>query len=213
MRWLPATEVRALLTHDQDRIVLDAALAGPLRTRPVVLVRHASAGKKGSFDGRDVDRPLDERGEAQAASLIETFAGYRISRVVSADVKRCLDTVAPLARARDLPVEPEPLFSAAGFADRPRRTVKRLLRLSDEPADVDEGVVVCSQREVIGDLLAAALRERRVVPTVPLRLAKGEFWVSHLRGDRIIAVERWPAVRPDRAVDPAAHLSLHPGRR
>lgn len=213
MRWLPAAEVRPLLSQDQDRAVLDAALAGPLRTRPVVVVRHASAGKKGSFAGRDVDRPLDERGEAQAASLVQTFAGYKISHVVSADVRRCLDTVAPLAQARDLTVEPEPLFSAAGFAERPRRTVKRLLRLADEPADVDDGVVVCSQREVIGDLLAAALRERRVVPTLPMRLAKGEFWVSHLRGDRIIAAERWPAVRSDRPVDPAAHLSLHPGRR
>ena len=72
----------------------------------LLLVRHASAGKRDEWDAADTDRPLDERGKEQAAHLPEVLARFTIERILSSPAKRCLDTVGPLAAARGLTVEP-----------------------------------------------------------------------------------------------------------
>ena len=72
----------------------------------LLLVRHASAGKREEWEDHDHERPLDERGERQAAHLPDVLARFTIERILSSPAKRCLDTVAPLAAARGLVVEP-----------------------------------------------------------------------------------------------------------
>jgi 8-oxo-dGTP diphosphatase len=72
----------------------------------LMLVRHASAGKREEWTADDSERPLDARGEEQAAHLPELLARFPIKRILSSPAKRCLETVAPLAAARGLTVEP-----------------------------------------------------------------------------------------------------------
>lgn len=72
----------------------------------LLLVRHASAGKSDEWKSDDAERPLDERGAAQAEHLPEVLARFPIERILSSPAKRCIDTVAPLAAARGLTVEP-----------------------------------------------------------------------------------------------------------
>jgi 8-oxo-dGTP diphosphatase len=72
----------------------------------LLLVRHASAGKRSEWTADDAERPLDERGVAQAEHLPDVLARFPIARILSSPARRCLDTVAPLAAARGLPVEP-----------------------------------------------------------------------------------------------------------
>ena len=72
----------------------------------LLLVRHASAGKSDEWKAADAERPLDERGEEQAAHLPDVLARFPIERILSSPAKRCLDTVGPLAAARGLTVEP-----------------------------------------------------------------------------------------------------------
>ena len=71
----------------------------------LLLVRHASAGKQEEWGAADAERPLDERGEAQAAHLPDVLSRFPIERILSSPAKRCLDTVGPLAAARGLTVE------------------------------------------------------------------------------------------------------------
>jgi phosphohistidine phosphatase SixA len=71
----------------------------------LLLVRHASAGKQAEWDGADTARPLDERGEEQAAHLPDVLARFPIERILSSPAKRCIDTVGPLAAARGLTIE------------------------------------------------------------------------------------------------------------
>jgi len=71
----------------------------------VLVIRHASAGDSAGWKGDDRLRPLDAKGFAQAAALVELLDGYEISRLLSSPALRCVQTVDPLAHARGLEVE------------------------------------------------------------------------------------------------------------
>lgn len=71
----------------------------------MLIVRHASAGERDDWEGDDRLRPLDTRGFAQAARLVELLDGHEILRVLSSPARRCVQTVEPLAHARGLDVE------------------------------------------------------------------------------------------------------------
>ena len=71
----------------------------------MLIVRHASAGERDEWEGDDRLRPLDARGFAQAARLVELLDGYEIARVLSSPAVRCVQTVEPLARARGLEID------------------------------------------------------------------------------------------------------------
>ena len=74
----------------------------------MLLIRHAQAGSREEWEGDDRERPLDARGEQQAAALVEQLAGFALERILSSPYRRCLQTVAPLARARGLAGEALP---------------------------------------------------------------------------------------------------------
>jgi broad specificity phosphatase PhoE len=71
----------------------------------VLLIRHASAGKRTEWEGDDRRRPLDERGREQALRLVSLLAEYAIERILSSPYDRCVQTVEPLANARGLAIE------------------------------------------------------------------------------------------------------------
>lgn len=76
---------------------------------PLLLVRHAWAGHRETWDGGDDhERPLDTRGRAQADELVEQLRAYPIEAILSSPARRCIDSVAPLARARGLEIETRP---------------------------------------------------------------------------------------------------------
>ena len=70
---------------------------------PLLLVRHARAGDRRTWEGDDRDRPLDGKGVGQAEQLIELLAAFAIEAVYTSPYRR-LQTVEPLARARSLAV-------------------------------------------------------------------------------------------------------------
>jgi 8-oxo-(d)GTP phosphatase len=87
----------------------------------LLLIRHASAGSREQWRGDDRERPLDERGVAQAGALVALLADLRIERILTSPYCRCAQTVEPLASAWALEVEQreelgEELQSTAGIA-------------------------------------------------------------------------------------------------
>jgi broad specificity phosphatase PhoE len=133
----------------------------------VYLIRHAHAGDKRAWQGRDELRPLSDVGARQADGLLALMAAYPVTRVLSSPTERCRQTVAPLAAQRGLGVEDADALGLDGGQDE-------LLRLVRDPGL--EGAVLCTHGEVIerlfGRLQAAGLRpERRP------RWAKGSVWV------------------------------------
>lgn len=95
----------------------------------MILVRHASAGDREDWRGDDRMRPLDERGRRQAEKLVETLAGFEVTRVISGPFIRCLQTVEPLAAARGLTVE---LFDELGEEQQSEEGVALVRSLADD---------------------------------------------------------------------------------
>ena len=100
--WLPPREGQRHLLPDRDRSILAEFARDPEPTWPCLLVRHGSAGERSTWQGDDRERPLDDVGHAQADALSELLAAFRVARVLSADVLRCLETVGPFASRRHI---------------------------------------------------------------------------------------------------------------
>jgi 8-oxo-dGTP pyrophosphatase MutT (NUDIX family)/phosphohistidine phosphatase SixA len=141
--WLPPEAARVRLSYDRDRS-LPAAL--PPLDPPLVFVRHASAGGRGSWGDHDPARPLDERGGEQAARLVDQLAATQVDRVVSSPAVRCLATVAPLAAARGLEVEARPELFEGSSREVAFAFVREL---------AGTGAVLCSHGDVLEHLLGA----------------------------------------------------------
>ena len=72
---------------------------------PLLLVRHAHAGRRSAHEGDDRLRPLSKRGVAQAIALVPVLSGYRPQRILSSPSVRCRETVRPTADSLSVPVE------------------------------------------------------------------------------------------------------------
>ena len=206
--WLAASKAAARLSYQRDVETLAAFRAGPLRTVPLILLRHASAGRKSDWRRDDRSRPLDDRGTKDAAVLADLlccFGGSRLGgsraasgatgvsgaapvRVLSSPAERCAGTVRPYARRAGVEIETEPAFEVSknGAADDPE-AAKAVAQL----AAADQPVVICAHRENLPLLLDAACAELGAdCPAVdPLR--KGEFLVLHRADKKLAGLERY----------------------
>lgn len=187
--WLDPAQARDRLSYERDRDQLDALVgahtAGHLDAQPFGIVRHAKATPRKEFSGRDDWlRPLDKRGTRQAAALPDLLAAYGFRRVVSSSSTRCVDTVAPYARAAGLDLETSRRLSEEGFAKAPERSIAKFDKvLAQAPQSPS---LVCSHGPLLPDLV------RRLVPhasgaTLGLleraadeNLDKGEVLVAYL---------------------------------
>lgn len=119
----------------------------------LLLVRHADAGDRAAWTGDDLARPLSATGRAQSDALAALHADRPLEVILSSPARRCVDTVAPLAEARGLPVErTDVLAEGAGF-----EALDHLLtRLTAQDA------LLCSHADVIGAALTALWRRGHV---------------------------------------------------
>ena len=125
--------------------------------------------------GDDDERPLDARGQAQAARLADLLPLLGVDRLLSAPPLRCRDTLAPTAERLGLPVEVEPLLADRCWAQEPAEALALLRRL---PA----GTVACGQGEGLAGLVAALGG-----PVDPL--PKGAARVVSRDGDLLVAAD------------------------
>jgi 8-oxo-dGTP diphosphatase len=188
LRWVSPDTAKGLLTyaHDADVVARFAELGPP--TSMLLVVRHAKAGSRDSWDGDDSLRPLSTAGRKQAQQIAEFLPLYGPDRVVSSPQVRCRDTVTPLAEALGLEVTPEPPLSEGSYEDDPDATLKRVRELAAQPGVT----VLCSQGGVIPDVVAALTREAAVpvdvdVDDVPSK--KGSVWVLGLRDGALVSAD------------------------
>jgi len=115
-----------------------------------ILVRHASAGDRSTWDGADHDRPLDKKGRRQAEELVQPLLAAGARRAVSSPYARCVETLEPLAVALGIEVETDDrLAEGAG------RAAIELLAA--------DGVVACTHGDVIFELLRFDLKKGAAV--------------------------------------------------
>lgn len=211
--WLPVPAAQDQLTYQRDATLLDEFAAGPARSAPFILLRHASAGCKSADAAEDLARPLDACGSAEASLLASLLSCFGPCRVISSAAERCVATVRPYAAAVGMPVEIDPAITAppsvASIGDDPpggsgamlpdpqsaavmpldeagRQAWQRVAEL----AAAGKPALVCAHRENLPSLLVAACDAlgADVPPGAPL--AKGAFWVLQSAAGALVSAEQ-----------------------
>ena len=187
LEWLRPAEALARLTTEGYGEPLRRFLAVPRRTATVLLVRHARAGSRDDWPGDDDERPLDDLGRRQALALCELLVRYGPCRVASAPLRRCVETVQPLARAVRAEVELVHAVADGAHADDPERTVALLHSL----ADAATPTVVCSQGATIPDVVRRLASPEQLDPadlvgSGEVRARKGSVWALSFDGGCLV---------------------------
>ncbi|HEY8471285.1 MAG TPA: NUDIX domain-containing protein [Natronosporangium sp.] len=173
--WLPVPAAIDRLTYQHDAELVRDWAGRPAVTGLVLLVRHADAGAR--WSERDGDRPLSQRGEADAAALCRLLALFDPDRLVSASVRRCQQTLAPLAERCDRSIEVGTVFDElTNDPDAAAAAVRAY-------AAAGNTTVICSQRTVIPPVLARLTGD----PDRDWRTEKGDGWLLPYAGERPIA--------------------------
>ena len=165
VQWVDLPEAARMLTWKRDAVIV-SRFARLVEETPLLFVRHASAGKRASWDGDDLLRPLDKRGLRAAKLLPARLGRFDVTRIVSSPYVRCVQTVEPLAAARGLEVE-ERAELAEGAAERAAALARDAY---------GESCVLCTH----GDVLAALFDDAT---------KKGSTTVAHVRDGRFAAVD------------------------
>jgi 8-oxo-dGTP pyrophosphatase MutT (NUDIX family)/phosphohistidine phosphatase SixA len=195
LEWVAPGAASRMLSYPHDVKLLADFAAGPRATVPLIVMRHASAGRKSRWHKSDDSRPLDARGKQQAKMLGRLLACFGPARGLSSPAERCVATLRPFAEGTGAVIEAEPAFAIAepgakkasqeAVQARADEAVKAIAR-----AAAAGPTVICAHRENIPMLLTAACRHFGAeVPSGP-PLRKGEFWVLHHASDRLAGTER-----------------------
>jgi 8-oxo-(d)GTP phosphatase len=161
IEWTLIADAVSKLSYERDAEVLRAV------PPPLLVNRHASAGDSSKWDGDDARRPLDKRGRKQAEALIDQLEGYKIDRVVSSPFDRCVQSVQPLARARQLELETSDELAEGAGPDRVRTLLNDL---------AGEAVVVCGHGPELVPIFG--------------KVKKGETLVLEPTEDRLVELGR-----------------------
>nr|WP_218889270.1 MSMEG_4193 family putative phosphomutase [Saccharopolyspora hordei] len=152
------------------------------------MVRHArsSANGSGILAGRSAGVGLDETGAGQAAGLVDRLAGVPLRQVVVSPLQRCRETVAGLARARELAPVEEPDLTEVDYGEW---TGRKISELTQEPlwrvVQQHPSAAVFPAGEGLAQVQARAVAAVRAWDR---RLADDEVWLACTHGDVIKAV-------------------------
>ncbi len=188
LRWLDLASARSLLTRQSDLKVLERFVRGPALSGTVLIVRHARAGERSKWQGEDRRRPLDEVGYRQAEDLVRPLSRFEVDEIISADFDRCVQTVQPLSEAIGVPIKLEEIFSEVGYPAHEEDALHLIRKLGDS----QRTTVVCSQGDVIPDLLQRFATTDHVDLPDPLPLKKGSVCALIFDGPRLFSIEYFP---------------------
>ncbi|GAA4968550.1 NUDIX hydrolase [Actinoplanes utahensis] len=185
--WLPLREAAARLTYPDERTVLAHVADLPPVTAVIALVRHARAGERRKWAGRDELRPIDPVGAKQADRIAGLLTALRPRRLVAATPLRCVQTLEPLAAALgDKPIVSDGAFAEVDDPDRlPGRLAEARARLASLRSA--ERVVVCSQGKLMPHLLASL---HGTDDHQRFKTPKGEGWLLTWSGERLLGAAR-----------------------
>jgi 8-oxo-dGTP diphosphatase len=187
IEWLPVEAARRHVTSPTDRVVLDAFLRARRDTEALLLLRPGPTSvparrlKAQHGAGR-----LNRSGRDQATALVPVLEGFGVTDLRSANLRACVDMLAPFAAATGLTVRREPALTRAEFTGKEQEIADRLLR----DASASEAVAVCGQQRIITGLLTALGRRSVVRPPHETAVKKGGWWLLHHRDGTISSYER-----------------------
>jgi 8-oxo-dGTP diphosphatase len=205
VEWRTPDEARKLLTYEFDSEVLDELMAihkrGQLRTKPLIVLRHAKATPRADWmNGEAVDdgnRPLLPEGYAQAKQLVKLLGAFAPKRVITSPWSRCLNTVAPYAKKRNLKIIERSQLSELGNKKGPKRTKNVINDIIED----GRASVICSHRPALPTIFETLEKHASAAHKDLLRegpaLKPAEMLVIHLTANddgkarKVVSVERY----------------------
>ena len=158
LRWVKADQARTMLSNADDREPLDVLVAlhrnGTLSTRPVIVVRHAKAKPRSSWQRAEGDRPLAATGKRQALAVTRLLAAWQPRRVHTSPWLRCMSTVIPYAKKYSVKVKERPQLTEAAH----KRSPKKAAAVVEQLFDTEHPVVLCTHRPVLPTVLKVLAR-------------------------------------------------------
>ncbi|MDQ2943573.1 MAG: histidine phosphatase family protein [Candidatus Dormibacteraeota bacterium] len=131
------------------------------------VVRHAKAGSRGHWSGDDRLRPLSKKGFKQAAALVAILEPFPITAIYSSPFRRCVQTIEPVARTRELAVkESDSLAEGHGLGGAMEFMGDRKLNQ----------VVLSTHGDIVWELVEVLVK-RKVVKAGEGGFEKGSMWV------------------------------------
>jgi 8-oxo-dGTP diphosphatase len=195
--WVNAGQAFAKLSYKHDRELLqeliDLRKNGMLKTKPLIIIRHAHATPRSDYVGEDGKRPLLPEGKKQAKELVRLLSAYGPKRVFTSPWRRCKDTITPYAKAHRYKIIDRGELSEMGNAKGPARTAKVAKRLF---ADARSSIL-CTHRPTLPTItqVLASYAEPKLAKLIleAKALKPGDFIVLHLttagKKPRLVAVE------------------------
>jgi 8-oxo-dGTP diphosphatase len=184
LQWLSARRAVRKLSYPHDRQLVQRFADTPVATATLLIVRHAKAGTKRRWKGEDALRPLDSEGVAQAARLADVAPCYGPSRIASADLVRCADTVRPVSKDLGLPIDIQPMLGRLGYTADPRAA----LAWVRDQIDAGGTSLLCSQGEVIPDLMTRLSAGSSVKMRRPAA-RKGSVWALSFAAGKLVGAD------------------------
>ena len=196
--WLKAEDAFARLSYQHDRDLLQEVLElranGMLKTRPLIIIRHAHATPRADYVGEDGKRPLLPEGKKQAKELVRLLSAYGPKRVFTSPWRRCKDTITPYAKAHRYKIIDRGELSEMGNAKGPARTAKVAKKLFSDA----RSSILCTHRPTLPTITEVLAKYAEPKLANLIREAKGlkpgDFIVLHLtttgKKPRLVAVEQ-----------------------
>lgn len=196
IRWLPIDEATELMSYDLDRQVLRKAEKrfGLPATSRVLFVRHAHAHGREKWSGDDNLRPLDKKGRHQSEMLVPMLAPFTPERIYSAEPDRCRATVAPLADELSLDVVADERFGDRAWRDNQVACKEAFM----DVVTLGGVSVICSQGEIMPDMIARLSDTGRLPIDAPITVKKGGVWVLSFTGTDLTGADYMPSALPVR---------------
>jgi 8-oxo-(d)GTP phosphatase len=181
--WLPVRAALNRLTYAPDHFLVQQHLDQP-PTTPLIILRHGKAMDRKDWSKKDTARPVNARGRRQSRLLVPMLGAYGITSLVSSTSARCIGTLEPYARVRQLTIEKFSQLTEEVGGDDPRSVAKLILKRRTAVLATGEPTAICVHRPVLPHILDA-------LDIPPATLVTGEFLVAHLTSDgEVHALER-----------------------
>ena len=196
--WVKAEDAFSRLSyqHDRDLLqeVIDLRQNGMLKTKPLIILRHAHATPRANYLGEDGKRPLLPEGKKQAKELVSLLSAYGPKRVFTSPWRRCKDTISPYAKSHRYKIIERGELSEMGNAKGPARTAKVAKSLFQDA----RSSVLCTHRPTLPTItkVLASYAEPALANLIleAKALKPGDFIVLHLttagKKSRLVAVEQ-----------------------
>ena len=185
--WLTVGKADKRMQYTNDRMVLkraDRLIDEPSYSK-IFLVRHAQAGAKTQWKDKDRKRPLDRRGRKQAIDLAVRLKAHPVTRILTSDAQRCVQTAKPLVNAIRMPAILDRRLRVGGSTDNILKLIRQLQGTS---------AVIVSHGEVIGPAIQK-LRKAGVELDGPMKWKKGSVWVLEARKGQVTSGRYIPPKR------------------